>query len=237
MKMRARHSVSAAGLLSVACILCLSAGTSWGTPQVPLLTPEQAAAKAESIAREKAQTEAEDKANEDKFFKLYPGVLTDREKDLVEELYAENRAVSERGPVDEQEIHKTRMNRAALLNLMKREFAVRHITDWMGDSGWLYNIRWSIMDRRAHQAYGKTALLNPEAEHYLDRVPYMKGKYVNTHGLTGDIALVKSYVYDKYVRDGEFFVDLVWWIETIEGDIFAEGGATVRLPSRGGSVQ
>jgi hypothetical protein len=91
------------------------------------------------------------------------------------------------------------------------------------------------MDRRSHQAYGKgnTVPLNPEAEHYLDRVPYMKGKYVNTHGLTGDIALVKSYVYDKHVRDGEFFVDLVWWIETIEGDIYAEGGATVRLPSRG----
>jgi hypothetical protein len=140
----------------------------------------------------------------------------------------------ESGAIDEQDIHKKQMNRSVLLNLTKREYAVRHLIDWMGDSGWLYNIRWSIMDRRAHQAYGKgnAVPLNPEAEHFLDRVPHMKGRYVDTHGLTGDIAIVKSYVYDKFSRDGEFFVDLVWRIETIEGDIFAEGGATVRLPSK-----
>ena len=34
---------------------------------------------------------------------------------------------------------------------------------------------------------------------------------------------MKSYVYDKYVRDGDFFVDLAWWIETIEGDIWLAG--------------
>lgn len=60
----------------------------------------------------------------------------------------------------------------------------------------------------------------------------MKGRTVTTHGLTGDLALVKSYVYDKYVRDGEFLAELVWWIETIEGDIWLTGGATVKLPSK-----
>jgi hypothetical protein len=50
--------------------------------------------------------------------------------------------------------------------------------------------------------------------------------------LTGDLALVRSYVYDKYFRDGEPLVDLGWWIETIEGDIWLAGGATVRLPSK-----
>jgi hypothetical protein len=102
----------------------------------------------------------------------------------------------------------------------------------MGDHGWLYNIRWSIMDPRAHALYGKTVPVNPEAERYLYRVPQMKDKYVTAHGLTGDVAIVKSYVYDKYVRDGEFLVELVWWVETIEGDIWEEGGATVRLPSK-----
>jgi hypothetical protein len=141
---------------------------------------------------------------------------------------------SEAGAIDEQDIHEKKVNRSVLLNLMKREYAVRHLIDWMGDHGWLQNIRWSIMDRRAHQAYGKgnSVPLSPEAEHFLDRVPHMNGRHVDTHGLTGDIAIVKSYVYDKFSRDGEFFVDLVWWIETIEGDIFAEGGATVQLPSK-----
>jgi len=36
----------------------------------------------------------------------------------------------------------------------------------------------------------------------------------------------------KYFRDGEPFVELGWWIETIEGDIWLAGGATVKLPSK-----
>jgi len=35
----------------------------------------------------------------------------------------------------------------------------------------------------------------------------MKGKHVNAHGITGDVAIMKSYVYGKYIRDGKFFVD------------------------------
>jgi hypothetical protein len=36
----------------------------------------------------------------------------------------------------------------------------------------------------------------------------MKGKHALAHGLTGDLALVKSYVYDKHFRDGEPLVEL-----------------------------
>ncbi|OGO14745.1 MAG: hypothetical protein A2Z02_06910 [Chloroflexi bacterium RBG_16_48_7] len=60
----------------------------------------------------------------------------------------------------------------------------------------------------------------------------MKGRYILTHGLTGDIGIVKSYVYDKCVRDGAFFVDLAWWVETIDGYIWENGGAAIRLQSR-----
>ncbi len=60
----------------------------------------------------------------------------------------------------------------------------------------------------------------------------MKGRTGTAHGLTGDLALVKSYVYDKYHCDGAFFAELAWWIETIDGDIWLEGAATVKLPSR-----
>jgi hypothetical protein len=78
--------------------------------------------------------------------------------------------------------------------------------------------------------YGKYVVKIPRAVRYLNQVPFMKEKYVNEHGLVKDIALVKSYVADKYVRDGKFEVKLVWWIENIEGDIWEEGGAIVRLP-------
>lgn len=121
---------------------------------------------------------------------------------------------------------------APLTNFTGRDFAIRHITNWMGDYGWLQNISWSIMDPRAHWGYGKYVVKNPRAVRYLKQVPSMKHKYVNEHGLVKDIALVKSYVTEKYVRDGKFEVKLVWWIETIEGDIWEEGGATVQLPSK-----
>jgi hypothetical protein len=60
----------------------------------------------------------------------------------------------------------------------------------------------------------------------------MKGRNCSVHGLTTDLALVKSYVYDKYYSDGAYFADLAWWIETIEGDIWISGAATVKLPSK-----
>jgi hypothetical protein len=134
--------------------------------------------------------------------------------------------------IDTTDIHKKRDNRAPLINYMGRDFAIRHINNWMGDHGWLYNIRWSIMDPKCHALYGKDVPVNPQAERFLSQVPNMKGKHVNAHGLTGDVAIVKSYVYDKYVRDGDFLVELAWWIETIDGDIWEEGGATIKLPSK-----
>jgi len=134
--------------------------------------------------------------------------------------------------IDTTDIHKKTDDRAVLINYMGRDFAIRHINNWMGDHGWLHNVRWSIMDPKAHALYGKNVPVNSQAERFLFRVPKMTGKHVNAHGLTGDVAIVKSYVYDKYVRDGDFLVELVWWIESIEGDIWEEGGATVMLPSK-----
>jgi hypothetical protein len=138
---------------------------------------------------------------------------------------------TEHGPVHTKEFNKAGPDRAPLINFLGRDLAIRHINNWMGDHGWLRNIRWGIMPAEAHAALGKTVPVNPDAEYFLGKIPYMSGKHALAHGLTGDLALVKSYVYDKYVRDGEFLVDLAWWIETIEGDIWLEGGATVILPS------
>jgi hypothetical protein len=133
------------------------------------------------------------------------------------------------------ELHKeVKESRSILINYMGRDFAIRHINNWMGDHGWLQNIRWSIMSPKAFERYeGYDDIpqfqLSPR---YLSLVPSMQGKSVNIHGLTQDLAIVKSYVYDKYVVNGEHIVELAWWIENIEGDIWEEGAATVVLPTR-----
>jgi hypothetical protein len=130
------------------------------------------------------------------------------------------------------DIHKDGPARSVLINHFGRDIAIRHINNWMGEHGWLKNIRWGIMDVEAHAALGKVVTKNPHLEDFLAHVPHMAGRHVTVHGLTGDLALVKSYVYDKRVRDGEFVVDLAYWIENIEGDIWLSGAAVVRLPSR-----
>ncbi|MCC7460929.1 MAG: MaoC family dehydratase [Gammaproteobacteria bacterium] len=135
--------------------------------------------------------------------------------------------------VDTRDVHKARADgRAIMINYMGRDMAIRHLGNWMGDRGTLRNIRWSIMAPSAHRANGKDVPASPLSERFLWRVPSLKGREVTAHPMTGDVALIHSYVYDKYVRDGAFLVDLAWWIETIDGQIYEEGGATVELPSR-----
>jgi len=142
------------------------------------------------------------------------------------------RAPQEEGAINTQDIHKKTETRSVLINYMGREYAIRHIYNWMGDRGWIFNIRWGIMPPELHACYGKIVPVNPAAERFLEKVPKMKNRHLTAHGLTGDLAIVKSYVYDKYVRDDKFMVDLAWWIETIDGYIWQEGGATVILPSK-----
>lgn len=123
-------------------------------------------------------------------------------------------------------------NRSTFMNTQGRELALRHISNWMGENGWFYNISWSMMSADNLADFGYIVPENPQAVRWLEKVPEMKGKHVNAHGVTTDVAIVKSYVYNKYVRDNEFFVDLAWWIESIDGYIWMEGGATVKLPSK-----
>lgn len=127
--------------------------------------------------------------------------------------------------------------RRILVNFVGRDVAIRHINNWIGDHGWLYNIRWGIMQAFAMAEYGKPVPENHDGERFLDKVPFMQGKDVNAHPLTGDLFIVKSYVYDKYFGDGIGYADLTWWIETIDGYIVESGGATVRLPSRSNNLK
>ncbi|MDK2770006.1 MAG: MaoC family dehydratase N-terminal domain-containing protein [Sphingomonas sp.] len=136
------------------------------------------------------------------------------------------------GAIVTSDIHKDGEKRSPLVNYVGRDHAIRHLTNWIGDRGWIETINWSIMDPRAHWVNGKAVPRNPNALTFLHRVPFMRDRFVNTHALTQDVMIVRSYVTDKYSRDGRFLADIVWWIETIEGDIVEEGDATVRLPTR-----
>ncbi len=122
--------------------------------------------------------------------------------------------------------------RGVLMNYVGRDIAVRHINNWMGDHGWLKTIRWEIMTKELMELYDKKVALSPFIGNYMKQVPYMRDKFLDAHPLTEDIALVKSYVTDKYIENGEHLVELVWWIETIDHYIYCDGQAVVKLPSK-----
>lgn len=136
------------------------------------------------------------------------------------------------GEVNTAEIHKERVSRSALVNFAGRDYAIRHITNWMGDNAWLENVSWAIMDPRAHWKNGMAVMPNPDARHFVSRVPGMADAYVSVHGLTKDVALVKSEVTGKRVRNDAHEIELIWWIENLDGQIWEEGSAIVQLPSR-----
>ena len=134
------------------------------------------------------------------------------------------------------DIHKKVQARGVMINFVGRDLAIRHIDNWMGDRGWLYQIRWGIMPPYTMKANGKPVPADPDDVNFLAEVPFMKGKYVNAHPLTGDLFIIKSYVADKFFRDGIAFVKLAWWAQTFDGYIIEAGDATVVLPSRKASL-
>ena len=118
----------------------------------------------------------------------------------------------------------------------RRDYAIRHLSDWMGDSGRLHSISWGALYTKDMVVPGEPGpVVNPETDTYRDKVPKDLLKAPNVLGEgKGDnkFVIIRSYVHDKFVRDGEFFVELIWWIDTISGDNSGEGRATVKLPSR-----
>jgi|GEM_PF-720091 len=125
---------------------------------------------------------------------------------------------------------------AGMMNFARRDLAIRHINDWIGDQGWLYNMRWGglFSKNMIATAYGKPhPAANPAAETFLDKVPEGIIKTSSSGVRAASFIIVKSYVYNKYVKNNEFYVDLIWWIEGFpSGSLWGNGGATVRLPSK-----
>ena len=135
--------------------------------------------------------------------------------------------------IDTKDIHSSKKDeRAGIINFWGRDVAIRHLHDWIGDYGKIRRIRWSIMPQETHAVYGKTVPRNPYFRHFLAKVPELKDRICNSHGLTGDLALVNSCVVDKYIKNGKHMVELVWWIEDIEQNIWIEGDSVIELPSK-----
>ena len=122
--------------------------------------------------------------------------------------------------------------RSSFQNTIGSGYATRIVTNWMGDDGWMHKFAWRLafsMDVGRNQFPE-----NFDRPSYLYKVPYLKeqGKFMLTHGFEGDLAITKAYVCDKYIKDGRHYVDLVVWLETIDGKVWSECYAVVELPSK-----
>lgn len=120
--------------------------------------------------------------------------------------------------------------RMILINFFMREFVVRHIYNWMGDRGRITRLEWGIMPFLDKYGYHMPA--HPGDKDFLAVVPELEGRRPMDHGMVGDVAIIKSYVYNKFAENGKHYVDLAFWMETIDGVIIEEGQATVCLPSK-----
>ena len=119
-----------------------------------------------------------------------------------------------------------------MINYFSRDCAIRMINNWMGDHGKLKEINWLIMPVALGYEDQVGHFRDPLPRRWLSRVPGMEDKRAIEHGLENDTYIVKSYITDKYVKDGHFLAEMVWWIETLDDAIVTEGSATIELPSK-----
>lgn len=122
--------------------------------------------------------------------------------------------------------------RFMFINFMGRDFALRHINNFMGEHGRLVDIKWGIMSQDSLASRGFAVPASPNAKDFLAVVPFKAGQPITEHGMERDVMWVKSYVFDKFCQDGKHYVRLAWWIDTILEETFQSGWATIELPSR-----
>jgi acyl dehydratase len=127
--------------------------------------------------------------------------------------------------------------RGVLQNAVCSRYAAAMLYAWMGNQGWLQRIGWDIM----YNLPGYSPSMIPyitkpmmpalfDRYPYMEKVPLMKDKRVSTHAMEGDMIVSKAYVTGKYEKNNEYFVDLIWWVETIDEVLIEEGFAVVKLP-------
>lgn len=126
--------------------------------------------------------------------------------------------------------------RSIIMNFHARDMACRMMTNWMGDHGWISNVKWRIM--RKTPGYDTPEYPdNPKsfvADVPVSADPNLENWYDNQqHGLEYDFIISKGYVTDKFIENGEHYVKLAWWVSRLFGKVYEEGEAIIRLPSRG----
>lgn len=122
------------------------------------------------------------------------------------------------------------------INHLGRDLMFRHFYNYFGDHSLITDWHWAIMSPDCMKQYGFDYVMHPNYEPICDMHPSLKNIHVNSHGLEGDVGITNSYVVDKYIRDGKHFIKLAWWIEEIEGSVWEEGWAEIRLPARNGNL-
>ena len=100
------------------------------------------------------------------------------------------------------------------------------ITNWMGDDAFIRKYAW-----RFCQLF-KEMRIDKVGSEFLEKVPHMKGRGCERHGMEGDAILSKGYVTEKYIKDGEHLIDVASWGETLDGEIVQIVPVTIRLKSR-----
>lgn len=119
--------------------------------------------------------------------------------------------------------------RASLENYTGRNTALRAIMNYIGDDGRLKKLSWAIGTQ------DETHLSIPQHPNRVSsflNVPGMEHCRADIHGEAGDVAINRIVITKKYIENDQHLVDLVWWCETLDGQIFTEGTATVSLPSK-----
>ena len=115
-------------------------------------------------------------------------------------------------------------------NTTGRTEIARFLSNYAGDDGFVTSVCWRL-------AFWPHLGKNPypadyDRPSYLQKVPYLKDRYMEVHGCDGMASITKGYVTDKYTKWGRHYIDLTCWCEDIEGRIWCEGYGSIQLPSR-----
>ena len=126
--------------------------------------------------------------------------------------------------------------RTHFLNFVGRNFCRRLVTNWMGDDGSIRKMGWRMVNDYPPEKQFNHFPEGHFRESWLLKVPALKesGRFMNTHGMGPDCALVHGYVTDKWVEEetGDHLVMLTVWCEDMDGNIFQECEFSVVLPTR-----
>ena len=124
--------------------------------------------------------------------------------------------------------------RSPFYNYTGRDFCVRNVTNWAGDRGFITRVNWRMVNDYEPELQANPFPEGFYRESYLLKVPELKekGAFINTHGMAPDCAITRGYIYDKYEKDGAYYVEIALWCEDLDGNYHTECGITLRLPKK-----